>query len=138
MKNLNPSMTQQYADKADHFFHGMELLFLDLKAYRTGIGLLAIHSAISLSDAIKVGLTGKPGKYDDHMQAAKELDRLRKANGVKNANGIAHLSWLLSHKSAVAYQHDRIDDNSVRLAREKAERFNAWAYNHFKEILRGV
>ncbi len=91
-----------------------------------------------LATAIKVALTGEPGKYEDHKQAANELDKLRASNGVSDANGIKHLTWLLSKKSAVAYQHSRFDDSSVRLAKEKAERFNAWAYNHFKEILRGV
>ena len=52
----------------------MQLLADGLSQYRTGIGLLAIHSAISLSDAIAVGLTGKRGKYQDHAQAASELE----------------------------------------------------------------
>jgi hypothetical protein len=138
VKNVNQAATQQYVEKADHFLQGMKLLFDDTPAYRTGIGLLAIHSAISLTDAIKVGLTGKRGKYQDHAQSARELGKLCASNKVSNTQGINHLAWLLGQKNAVAYQHRRFDDDSVRLAVDKAEKFNAWAYNYFKEILRAA
>ena len=123
-------------EKADHFLHGMQLLADDIPAYRTGVGLLAIHSAISLSDAICVGLTRKRGKYQNHAQAACELDRLCASNKISDKQGIDHFRWLLGQKNAVAYDHRRFDDGSVRLAVEKAERFSAWAYNQFKEVLR--
>lgn len=136
MKNLNTVATQQYVEKADHFLQGMKRLAYDVEAYRSGVGLLAIHSAISLSDAIKVGLTGKRGKYQDHSQAAAELGKLCANNRVSNTKGVNHLAWLLSKKNLAAYERDRFDNESVRLAVEKAERFNAWAYNQFKEVLR--
>jgi len=116
----------------------MKLLNDDVSSYRTGIGLLAIHSAISLGDAITVGLTGERGKYQNHAQAAAELNRLCVSNKISNVQGIRHFEWLLGQKNAVGYEHPRFGDDSVRLAVEKAERFNVWAYNHFKEILRGV
>ena len=137
MTNVDPVTTQQYIDKADHFFHGMKLLADDVRSYRSGVGLLAIHSAISLGDAIKVGLTGKRGKYQDHAQSARELGSLCASNNVSNTQGVEHLGWLLGKKNSVAYEHRRFDDDSVRLAVDKAEKFNAWAYNNFKEILRG-
>jgi hypothetical protein len=136
MKNLDSVATRQYIEKADHFLQGMKLLADDIKSYRSGIGLLAIHSAISLSDAIKVGLTGKRGKYQDHARSARELSRLCASNKVSNTQGVNHLAWLLDKKNVVAYEHRRFDDDSVRLAVDKAEKFSAWAYNYFKEILR--
>lgn len=135
MTNVDPVTTQQYIDKADHFFHGMKLLADDVRSYRSGVGLLAIHSAISLGDAIKVGLTGKRGRYQGHAQAARELGRLCAANRVSNVQGVNHLTWLLSQKNAVAYEQHRFDDSSIHLAVDKAEKFNAWAYNQFREIL---
>jgi hypothetical protein len=138
LKNISPTQTQQYIEKADHFLQGMKLLIDDVSSYRTGIGLLAIHSAISLSDAIRMGLTGKRGKYQDHAQAAQELNRLCASHKISNRQGIEHFRWLLGQKNAVAYEHRRFDDDSVRLAVEKAERFNVWAYDQFKEVLRGV
>ena len=136
MKNINPAATRRYIEKADHFLQGMKLLNDDVTNYRSGIGLLAIHSAISLSDAIKVGLTGKRGKYQDHARAAQELSKLCASNKVSNTQGVNHLAWLLSQKTVVAYETARCDDDSIHQAVNKADRFNAWAYNYFKEILR--
>jgi len=59
MENRAPILTDRYMDKADHFLQGMRLLADDFGAYRTSIGLLAIHSAISLNDAILAGVTGQ-------------------------------------------------------------------------------
>ncbi len=138
MKNLDRITTQQYIEKADHFFHGMGLLSDDVTAYRTSIGLLAIHSAISLSDAITVGLTGEKQRYHDHAQAAKTLRSLCGSHKISNKQGIEHFRWLLAQKNTVAYQERRLDDASVRLAVDKAGKFYAWAYYYFEEVLRGV
>jgi hypothetical protein len=138
VKNVNPTTTQQYAEKANCFLRGMKRLNDDDANYSSSVGLLAVHSAISLSDAINVGLTGKRGKFQDHTQAVRELDKLCASHKISNTQGVDHFKWLLGQKNAVAYEHRRFDETSVRLAIEKAERFNAWAYNHFKEILRGV
>jgi hypothetical protein len=138
VKNLDRITTQQFIEKADHFFDGMKMLFDDVPSYRTGIGLLAIHSAISLGDAIVVGLTGKKEKYQDHAQAAQKLTKLCGSHKILNKQGIEHFRWLLAQKNTVAYQERRFDDASVRLAVDKAGKFSAWAYEIFKEVLRGV
>lgn len=39
----------------------MNFLAEDIQSYKAAIGLLAVHSAISLGDAITVGLSGKRG-----------------------------------------------------------------------------
>lgn len=77
---------------------------------------------------------GERGRYQDHARAAGELEKLCASNGVANAQGVDHLSWLLAQKNAVAYQQRRFDDKAVVIAVDKAERFSAWAYNYFKEI----
>src|SRR5271170_167789 len=105
----------------------MKLLNDDVPHYRTGIGLLAVHSAISLSDAIRVGLAGERGTYQDHAQAASELQRLCSTNRISDRKGIGHFKWLLAQKNIVAYQAERLDDASVEMAVDKAESFSAWA-----------
>jgi len=136
LKNLSPIKTQQFIEKADHFLHGMNLLNDDVPYYRSGIGLLAIHSAISLSDAITVGLTGERRTYQDHVQAARRLEGLCSSNKISDKKGVSHFKWLLAQKNRVAYLGDRLDDASIKLAVDKAQRFSAWAYIYFEEILR--
>lgn len=134
MKNINPVATGQYVEKADHFFQAMRLLADDRAAYRTGIALLAVHSAISLSDAITSGLTGKRSKHQDHLAAVTQLESLSRKHHITNRNGIGYFRWLLTEKSRIAYGGERLDDGLVLLSISRAERFHAWAYNYFKEI----
>jgi len=136
VRNINPIATSQYIEKADHFLQGMKLLGEDAGSYRSGIGLLAVHSAISLTDAIMIGCTGRRGKYQDHLQSARALEELCRSSRVRDRKGVQHLHWLLSQKNVIAYEHRRLDDNSIRMAMDRAEKFSAWAYNCFKEILR--
>lgn len=103
--------------------------------YRTGIGLLAIHSAISLNDAILAGVTGTHSRADDHSAAARELERICSELKIEQKQGIRHFSALLSRKTDIAYGNRRIDDNDVKFAINSAERFANWAYNHFREVL---
>jgi hypothetical protein len=134
LKNIDPVATLQYIEKADHFFQAMRLAADDLPAYRTGISLLAVHSAISLNDAITAGLTGKKSKHQDHLAAVTELERLSRKHHVGNLNGIGHLRWLVSEKTRIAYSSQRLDDALVRMSVSRAERFQSWVYNYFKEI----
>ncbi len=136
LKNVNPIATQQYLDKANHFFEGMNLLAEDIPAYRAGVGLLAIHSAISLNDAIVVGIKGARPKYEDHMRAVIELKKVCSLKQIADKNGIEHLAWLLAKKDRVAYSTDTLNDDTAKRAVDKAQRFARWAYNQFKGILR--
>jgi hypothetical protein len=136
VKNVDPVATRQYIEKADHFFQAMKLAADDVPSYRTGVALLAVHSAISLNDAIAVGIKGKKRKNQDHSKAANDLQKIAKSHGLKDLNGIGHFRWLLQEKSKIAYGPERLDDAFVGLSKTHAERFQAWAYNYFKEILR--
>jgi len=138
LKNVDPVATQQYIEKADHFLEGMKLLNDDVSHYRSGIGLLAVHSAISLNDAITVGVNGERGKHQDHARAARELENICSRYRITDKKGVSHFKWLLSQKNAVAYQGGPFDDSSVKLSVDKAQKFNSWANIQFKEILRVV
>jgi hypothetical protein len=76
----------------------MKLLFDEVDSYRTSIGLLAIHSAISLTDAITVGFIGKKERYQDHARAAHTLASLCGSHRVSNRQGVELLRWLIAQK----------------------------------------
>jgi hypothetical protein len=129
-------LTLHYVEKADHFFQAMKLVSDDISAYATSVALLAVHSSISLNDAIAVGLTGKRTKSEDHKRAATELEKLCRASKVTDTKGVHHLSWLLARKTDIAYGEKRLDQTFLSAAKDRAERFQAWAYNNFKGVLR--
>jgi hypothetical protein len=124
-------------EKADHFFQAMRLLSEDMPAYASSVALLAVHSSISLNDAIAVGVTGKRAKSEDHKWAARDLEKVCNVRKVTDRKGIQHFSWLLARKTDIAYGEKRLDRIFVLATRDKAERFQAWAYNNFKGVLRG-
>ena len=136
LSSRDPILTQRYIQKADHFLQAMKLVSDDLPAYGSSIALLAVHSSISLNDAIAVGITGTRSRSEDHRRAATELERLCNASKVSDRRGIQHFSWLLSKKSDIAYGDRRLDEMFLRTARDRAERFQAWAYTNFKGVLR--
>lgn len=111
----------------------MRLLTEDLDALGPAVALLAVHCAISLNDAIQVALTGKRSKYADHQRTAPDLERLCGSTRI-DQRGVAHLRWLLNSKSAISYADKPFLD--AALARDRAERFQSWAYSSFKEVLR--
>jgi hypothetical protein len=115
----------------------MRLLSDDMSAYASSVALLAVHCSISLNDAIAVGVTGKRSKSGDHKRAALDLESLCRASKVKDRKGIQHLTWLLAWKTDIAYGEKRLDRIFLLAARDKAERFQSWAYNNFKGVLRG-
>jgi hypothetical protein len=135
VKNVDPLATQQFIEKADHFFQAMKLVKDDPDAYRTSVALLAVHSAISLKDAVVIGLTGKKSRHQDHSAAVHGLEGLSRKFRISNKNGIGHLRWLLAGKTKIAYSRERLDDAMLHMSIDRAERFHSWAYNHFKEIL---
>jgi hypothetical protein len=135
LKNLDPVATQQYIEKADHFLRAMKLAALDLPPYRTSIALLAVHSAISLNDAITASVTGKSSRHQDHLAAVQELERIARKHRIRNLNGIGHFRWLLTEKTRIAYGRERLDDALIHMSVDRAERFHSWAYNYFKEVL---
>ena len=133
LRNLDPVRTAVHLRRSECFWDAMLFLADDLRTFEEAVSLLAVHCAISLNDAVQVAVTGKRSRYENHTQTLRDLGILCGANRV-DRKGIAHLKWLLEHKTAISYGDRRF--NSAAFARDKAERFQVWAYSSFKEVLR--
>jgi hypothetical protein len=124
---------EHYLQRARDFFLGMHLM-RDAQPYRSSVALLAIHSAVPYSDALRTGLGDEKLASDNHQQAADSLRRLLQAKRVELGNGLNHLKDLLSSKSGVAYGDKRLSDNELRSLILGAERFSAWANDMGKRL----
>lgn len=116
---------QHYIERATDFSRGMKLMSDD-EDHINSSALLAIHSAISYSDALRAGLGDAGLSSDDHRNAADTLHGLLNSNRYKEQQGLRHFKLLLSKKSRVAYS-----DRSLSLTERKdlitaAERFEVW------------
>jgi len=125
---------RHYLGRARDFLEGMKLLKDDLEVFRFSAALLAIHGAISYSDALRVGLGNDAVFADDHMSAASILRSLLLERRLGNLRGVQRLESLLAKKSRVAYSQSRLDLNEIALIVQNAERFAVWAETVGKEL----
>jgi len=125
---------EHYLQRARDFFQALNLMRDDYP-YRNSVALLAIHSALSFSDALRAGMGDEKLASDNHDQAVDSLRKLLAPKGLKLGNGLNHLKELLSSKSGVAYGDKRLSDNELRGLILGAERFSAWA-NEMGKLLK--
>jgi hypothetical protein len=136
MKQVDRLKAFHHRERADAFYKGMQLLGDDLAHYGNAVALLAVHTAISLTDAVLVGRTGSRSTGETHGEVIDELRRLCGRDRL-DVRGIQHLAWLLERKTRLAYGDDRLDlKGDIELAKAKAERFTAWVYSTFREFAR--
>ncbi len=126
MKPVEPTLWTLYRDRADAYFRAMLLCKGD-QQYEGAVPLLAVHSAISLADAVLVQFIGKRGS-SSHREAAAAL---RTLCGQAKASGVAHLEKLVRNKTDWEYGDRVVAPDEIDLAYNQAERFYAWVNNSF-------
>jgi len=104
----------------------MKLCQDDLSAYGSAAALLAVHSAISCSDAVLVGLGGSRPRGENHRQAVAALRRAC-TNARIDHRGIAHFQSLTSAKTDISYGEQTVDNERNGALCVAAERFRVWA-----------
>ncbi|MGC2619132.1 MAG: hypothetical protein WA414_08850 [Acidobacteriaceae bacterium] len=115
-----------YYRRATQLADAMKLCQDDLANYASAAALLAVHSAISFSDAVLIGLDGKRSRSENHQDAVRAL---RRACGRANEDhqGISHLQRLVGAKTDVSYGDKQVDDEKTTALCITAERFQVWA-----------
>jgi hypothetical protein len=115
-----------YYRRALQLASAMKLCQDDLSAYASAAALLAVHSAISYSDAILIGLGGKRPRGENHQGAIAALNRACSGARIER-QGIAQLQRLLGAKTDVSYGEKLVDEERIEALCVAAERFQAWA-----------
>jgi virulence-associated protein VapD len=118
---------QHYLGRARDFFKGMDLLKDDLAEFRFSSALLGIHSAISYSDALRIGLGCADISSDNHQNAAGDLRSRLASRRFEKQQGANHLERLLSKKSRIAYTSDAAREDEIEDIVKRAKRFAEWA-----------
>ena len=104
----------------------MKLCQDDLSAYASAAALLAVHSAISYSDALLIGLGSKRPRGEDHQEAIAALKRACSGARIQR-QGIAHLQKLLGAKTDDSNGEKQVDNERIEALCIAAERFQVWA-----------
>lgn len=138
MKRVDGSKWRLYRKRAEAYFATLQLLKQEwqddpLSPRRESIGLLAVHSAISLADAILI-VTVQQRSDDNHAEAASALKKVCDERR-RESSGIRHFRALLSRKSDFAYGDKAIRDSELKTAIRDAEQFQLWANQAFAKEL---
>jgi hypothetical protein len=115
-----------YHRRAIQLASAMQLCQDDLAAYASAAALLAVHSAISYSDAVLIGLGGRRPRNENHQEAVRAL---RRACGKAKVDheGISHLQRLVGAKTDISYGDRPVDNERTTALCIAAERFQVWA-----------
>ncbi|MGA2569803.1 MAG: hypothetical protein ABSF23_04725 [Terracidiphilus sp.] len=121
-----------YYRRATQLADAMKLCRDGLSTYASAAALLAVHSAISYSDALLTGFGGVRPRGENHREAVTALKRAC-TKAKTDQHGIGHFQKLLSVKTDVSYGEKRVDDERVEALCITAERFQAWAERILKK-----
>jgi hypothetical protein len=122
---MNAALVRHYITRASDFHDGMRQMLGG--PYRSSPALLAIHSAISFSDALRSGLGDQKLYGDDHAESLRALRGLLLSRRYKDDVGLLHLRYLLSVKTPKSYGPKRLDAKELSRITTKAEQFATWA-----------
>lgn len=122
---MHAAQVQHYIRRATDFSNGMKFLSNE-QEYGNSAALLAIHSAISYSDALRTGLGERRLTGDDHSKAADSLEK-RLPSWLEDRKGLNPLRRLLAKKSRVEYSERRLNLTDSNDLVTDAIRFETWA-----------
>ena len=125
-------MFDVFYERANHLSDARRLVADDVQ-YTSALALLAVHSAISWSDAMLVKISGRVVQGKRHMRAAEALEKQCISHKL-NKDGLKHLKKLLTEKSYVSYGSQRITADEARTLSTSAERFEAWAMQTLRRL----
>jgi len=115
-----------YHRRATQFANAMKLCQDDLPSYASAAVLLAVHSAISYSDALLIGLGNARPRGENHQEAVTALKRACTVARIDHL-GITQLQKLLSAKTDISYGEKQVDSERITALCIAAERFQVWA-----------
>lgn len=94
--------------------------------YWNAAGLLYVHGAIALADAVAIWREGVKSTSENHMDAVALLGEVTAA--IKDRDeALGHLQKIILEKSRVAYTGQSFRSSDVDSIGKHAERFSAWA-----------
>lgn len=98
--------------------------------YWNAAGVLLVHSAIALTDALTVKVGGAKSVGEDHMEAANLLEDVL-AVDAEGKKAIGHLRALIEEKNLVSYSGEIYRREDIRPMARHLERYQGWIIQFF-------
>ncbi len=94
--------------------------------YWNAAGVLLVHAAIALTDALTIKIGGVKSAGEDHMLAADLLESVL-AVDVEAKRAIRHLRTLIQEKTLVSYSGEIYRQEDIRRMSTHLNRYRTWA-----------
>jgi hypothetical protein len=121
---VHRAKARDYRSVAENFYHGAELA-RDFE-YWNASGVLIVHAAIALADAIAVKLAGVKSRGEDHHETIALLEDVV-APGEEKRKALQLLRRIIDHKNAVSYSGEIYDRTDIEQLWKQVARFREWA-----------
>ena len=106
-------------------------IFFDFE-YWNASGVLIIHAAIALADAITIKIGGVKCSGEDHHEVIGLINELITSTEEKK-KALNQLDRIIDHKSAVSYRGDIYQSEDIELLWKYLDRFRRWAVSVLEE-----
>lgn len=121
---VHRTKAKDYRSVAESFYRGAELA-RDFE-YWNASGVLIVHAAIAMADAIAIKLAGVKSRGEDHHETIALLEEVV-APGEDKKKALQHLRRIIDHKNAVSYSGEIYDRTDIEQLWRQVQRFREWA-----------
>ena len=121
---VHRTKVKDYQSVAESFYRGAELA--REFEYWNASGVLIVHAAIALADAIAIKLAGVKSRGEDHHETIVLLEEVV-APGEEKKKALLHLRRIIDHKNAVSYSGELYEKKDIEQLWKQVARFREWA-----------
>ncbi|MBX2991867.1 MAG: hypothetical protein KF749_11965 [Bacteroidetes bacterium] len=122
--SVSRERSSDYMNVAENFYQGAGLA--REFEYWNAAGVLIVHAAIALPDAVAIRFGGVKSQGEDHHDAATLLDELVAGDDMKKT-ALGQLRRIIDHKTSVSYSGEVYNRKDVEQLWKQLERFRLWA-----------
>ncbi len=121
---VDRSKVSDYLKVADNFYRGAEVA--REFEYWNAAGVLIVHAAIALADAVSIKLGGVKSRGDDHHDTIALLEELV-ASSEQKRKALQQLRRIIDHKNTVSYSGSVYEEADIEQLWKQVSRFREWA-----------
>jgi hypothetical protein len=123
-KNIDVNKYSDFIKVSKDFSNGCDTAYTF--EYYNAAGVLIIHAAIALADAVTIKLSGTKCSGDSHYDIIALLNKVTPSSKDKNKS-LDQFKRLIDHKNKVSYYGDIYYKKDVDRLLKYFERFKFWA-----------
>ncbi len=123
-RKFNSIKSNDFNNVSESFIKGAELAYEF--EYHNAAGVLIIHAAIALADAVTIKLSSQKCSGDNHYEIISLLKDVTPDSKLKN-NAVNQFKNLIDHKNAVSYSGDIYLKKDLDKLFKHFDRFSKWA-----------